>query len=97
MGLVESWELGDEGLLTVRMGVTSPCCTLAGNIATAAREVLVALPDVDDVEVVFVADRFWTPELMAPAARARLRARAAASGIQPRQHRNAAAATSEAV
>lgn len=86
MGLIESWSMGDNGSLRVRMGVTSPCCTLAGNIANAASEALRALPGVNDVDITFDAERFWTPDMMSSEARGRLDRRARSSGVQPRQY-----------
>jgi len=86
MGLIESWTMAEDGRLQVQMGVTSPCCTLAGNIANSVRETLSELPDVKGVDITFDADRFWTPEMMSPGARDRLQRRAQGSGVRPRQY-----------
>lgn len=86
MGLIESWYLDDGGCLTVQMGVTSPCCTLAGNIANAATEVLQKLPGVQSVDITFDGGRFWSPEMMSPEARGKLKTRAVESGVRPRQY-----------
>ena len=64
MGLVLGWRVDEAANVTVRMCVTSPCCTLAPNIAAGAERELRRIDGLGEVTVEMDAATFWTPERM---------------------------------
>lgn len=94
MGLVLGWRVDEAAHLTVRMCVTSPCCTLAPNIAAGAERELRRIEGVGDVTIELDAATFWTPERMTDRGREVLRLRRERSQallpVRPRQWRESA-------
>jgi metal-sulfur cluster biosynthetic enzyme len=87
MGLVLGWDLSEDGELTVRMCVTSACCTMAPHFTEAARRELERLPEVRAAEVVLDAAFFWTPDRMTARGKEKLaeRRRATIAEVKPMQ------------
>ncbi len=92
MGLVLGWDLNEDGHLSVRMCVTSACCTMAPHFTEAARRELERLPEVRSVEVVVDAAFFWTPDRMTTRGKEKLaaRRRTAISQVRPMQWKEVA-------
>lgn len=65
LGLVYGARLGQEGLLTIDMTLTSPYCPLGSMIQTQAHAVCAPLPGVRDVRVDLVWSPPWDPQTMA--------------------------------
>jgi metal-sulfur cluster biosynthetic enzyme len=72
MGLVKDLRL-EAGIARVELMVTSPLCTQIGLIAGQIKDVLAGVDGVDAVEVTVDARAEWWPDMMAAAARQRLR------------------------
>jgi metal-sulfur cluster biosynthetic enzyme len=89
MGLVLGWRVDEAGNVTVRMCVTSPCCTLAPNIAAGAERELRRIDGLAEVTVEMDAATFWTPDRMTDRGRETLRLRRERSQallpVRPRQ------------
>jgi metal-sulfur cluster biosynthetic enzyme len=94
LGLVLGWALDDRANLTVRLCVTSPCCTLAPNIARGVEHALRELPGIATIGVDLDGSVVWTPARMTRRGQATLRRRRqrsrAAVPLRPRQWREAA-------
>ncbi len=92
MGLVLGWSV-EGSHLDVRLCVTSPCCTMAPNIARAAESALLQVPGVETVEVAIDPAVRWTPARMSEEGRSRLAHRREESihlgDIKPQQWRAA--------
>lgn len=82
-GLVDMGPVGDIDIrptspgrcvVAVQVGVTEPGCFMIGPFAVEARERLLRLPDVDEVEVGYQTLTKWTEADMAPEYRLRLAA-----------------------
>jgi metal-sulfur cluster biosynthetic enzyme len=73
MGLVKRVEVA-AGVATVELRVTSPMCTQIGLIRERIDEVIGGLRGIEQVVIEVDARAEWWPEMMAPDARARLRA-----------------------
>jgi metal-sulfur cluster biosynthetic enzyme len=94
MGLLRGWELGDDGVLDVRICVTTHACTMLGHIVRGIEEAAGEVDGVSEVRVTVERDVLWGEELMTPEGRALLagnreRARAL-TGVRPRQWKDAA-------
>jgi metal-sulfur cluster biosynthetic enzyme len=61
-----------EGLVNVKMTLTSPGCHLGGQIASAVQERVLALTEVEETNVELVWDPPWHPGLISPEGRKRL-------------------------
>lgn len=75
MGLIRAVEVSDAPggqRIGVTVGVTEPGCFMIGPFATEARARLLALPDVEEVELELDNGFDWTEAMMAPDYRARL-------------------------
>jgi metal-sulfur cluster biosynthetic enzyme len=71
MGLVQGVE-HDGRRVRVTLQLTDPLCLYFFEIGQRIREVLAALPGIEEVEVATTPDALWTPDRLAPAAAARL-------------------------
>lgn len=60
----------DDGVVDVKMTLTSPGCPAGGQILGESEQVIRALEGVDDVNVELVWEPFWTPERIDPKVRA---------------------------
>lgn len=87
MGLLRSCSY-DDGVLTVRLGVTGPGCTFFGAFGEAARLAVAALPGVREARVVIDTTTVWDESRMTAAGSAVLAARRLRtlelSGVRPR-------------
>jgi metal-sulfur cluster biosynthetic enzyme len=73
MGLIKRIEI-DGGTVLVELRLTSPICWQSMNIREAIRDAVGALPGVDTIDIPVDHGADWMPDMMAPTARARLRA-----------------------
>ena len=71
LGLVYDVEI-EDGLVRVRMTLTSPGCPAGPMITNDAYRVLRALEGVKDVNIEIVWEPYWTPERIDPKVRALL-------------------------
>ena len=71
LGLVYDVEI-DDGVVQVRMTLTSPGCPAGPMITNDAYRVLRALDGVKDVNIEIVWEPYWTPERIDPKVRALL-------------------------
>ena len=60
-----------EGCVRVTMTLTTPGCPIHDAMLQWVRQAVIAIPGVEDVEVVVTFDPPWTPDRMTPAAAAR--------------------------
>ncbi|MBW2398374.1 MAG: metal-sulfur cluster assembly factor [Deltaproteobacteria bacterium] len=67
-----------ERRVRVRLGMTSPACPVGPLMRRSARDALLRLPGVEEVEVLPASDFRWSPERMSSAAREQLANRGAA-------------------
>ena len=72
MGLVRSIDVAD-GHADVELLLTSGWCPFAARILDNVREEVEALDGIDSARVEITWEEAWTPERMAPSARAKLR------------------------
>jgi metal-sulfur cluster biosynthetic enzyme len=72
MGLVKRIEI-DRGHVLVELRLTSPICWQSMNIRDAIREAVGRIDGVDTIQVPVDHGADWMPDMMSPAARARLR------------------------
>lgn len=90
MGLIRSCVVAeDSGEVQIELMATSPFCVLIGSMMQAIENEVTAVPGVTSVGVTLDAESLWTPDLMGPAARARLDERRRESlervPVRPRQ------------
>ncbi|MCC6644838.1 MAG: metal-sulfur cluster assembly factor [Polyangiaceae bacterium] len=71
LGLVYEIYVGD-GVVCVRLTMTTPACPLSGEIVRDAEERLRAIPGVRSARVELVWEPPWSPERMTPHAKALL-------------------------
>ena len=76
MGLVKSVDIDEEGRrAVVDLRLTSPTCVMVGYFVTEIQRLVTeAIPEIDDVKVLFDRGFDWTPDMMSEEVR---RARAA--------------------
>jgi probable FeS assembly SUF system protein SufT len=55
--------------ISVKMTLTAPGCGMGPVIANDAKQRILALPSVDDADVVIVWDPIWTPQMISPEGR----------------------------
>jgi metal-sulfur cluster biosynthetic enzyme len=67
LGLVYGIDV-TEGRVRVTMTLTTPGCPIHDALLQWVRQAVIALPGVEDVEVILTFDPPWTPERMTPAA-----------------------------
>jgi metal-sulfur cluster biosynthetic enzyme len=77
MGLVEAVEIGDDGIVNVRIRLTSPTCIMVGLFKAEIEDRVGTLPGVRRVDVVFDGGLDWRPGMMNADARRRRAARLA--------------------
>lgn len=64
LGLIYKVDIIEKGKVKVQMTLTVPTCPLAGMITQQAKEEVLKLDGVDDVEIDLVFDPPWTPDRM---------------------------------
>lgn len=72
LGLIYQVRVSSDGLVTIRMTLTSPNCPAAASLPEEVYTKTRAIPGVTDVKVELVFDPPWTPKLMSEAARLEL-------------------------
>jgi FeS assembly SUF system protein len=72
LGLVYDIDLAADGVVNVRMTLTSPACPVAGSLPPEVEERVKSLHGVTDARVEIVWDPPWTPDRMSDAARLQL-------------------------
>lgn len=72
LGLIYDVEVHKDGMVHIRMTLTSPACPAAGQIPVEVEEKVRAINGVTDVLVEIVWDPPWTPERMSEAAKLEL-------------------------
>ncbi len=72
LGLLYNIECTEEGIVNIRMTLTTPGCPLHDSITGGVKTVLGSVPGVTGVEVEVVWSPPWTPERMTDAARKQL-------------------------
>ena len=65
LGLVYDADISDEGLITVKMTLTTPACPYAETLLTEAHKAVYTLDDVTGVEILLVWEPPWDPKEMA--------------------------------
>jgi FeS assembly SUF system protein len=72
LGLIYGIEINPEGVVHIRMTLTSPACPAAGSLPPEVRFKAQTIPGVKDAKVEVVWDPPWTKERMSEAARLQL-------------------------
>lgn len=70
IGLVYDVAVNDEGVVHVKMTLTSPGCPAGAEIMQDARSVIEDLEGVTAAEIELVWEPYWTPEKMDPRVKA---------------------------
>ena len=65
LGLVYGLDVDEEGLVTVKMTLTSPACPVGPTLQGQIYHTLSQMDGVEDVEVNLVWDPPWDPKIMA--------------------------------
>lgn len=69
LGLIYRLEVKDEDRVEVDMTLTAPGCPVAPQVMSEAKEKLLSVPGVDKVDIKFVWDPLWNPEMMSDTAK----------------------------
>jgi FeS assembly SUF system protein len=72
LGLVYDIDVREDGVVHIRMTLTSPMCPAAGQIPVEVEQKVRSIEGVRDVIVEIVWDPPWTPERMSESARLEL-------------------------
>lgn len=75
MGLVAGVAVSADGEVEIALRLSSPVCEMVGYMRAEATARAAAVPGVTSVAVRYDSGLDWTPDLIAPAAQARRRAR----------------------
>jgi metal-sulfur cluster biosynthetic enzyme len=81
MGLVEHLGIEEDGRVSVRLRLTSPCCGMIGYFIEGVTERVSAVPDVRSVDVTVDAGLDWEPSMMSDRAREQRRENLRGLGI----------------
>lgn len=73
MGMVQD-VVDDAGVICIVLKLTSPICWQAANIIAKVEERVADIPGVKSVTCVLDPNAEWTPDMLSPTARAKLRA-----------------------
>jgi metal-sulfur cluster biosynthetic enzyme len=92
MGLVEAVEIDGDGIVSVKIRLTSPTCVMVGLFAAEIQDRVSTLPGVRRVDVAFDRGLDWRPEMMSADARRRRAERLAQRHRQYARERAAAGA-----
>ena len=69
LGLIYDLEIDDEGVVHVKMTLTSPACPVAESLPMTVQERLYTIDGVKDVDLVVVFDPPWSKDRMSEEAR----------------------------
>ena len=72
LGLIYDIDIQAEGVVQVKMTLTSPGCPVAGSLPGEVRDKVAGVPGVTSVDVELVWDPSWNPSMMSEAARLEL-------------------------
>jgi FeS assembly SUF system protein len=72
MGLIYDIDIQAEGVVQVKMTLTSPGCPVAGSLPGEVKDKVAGVPGVTSVDVELVWDPSWNPSMMSEAARLEL-------------------------
>ena len=72
LGLIYDLELQAEGLVQIKMTLTSPGCPVAGTLPGEVKAKVESVPGVSSADVELVWDPTWNPSMMTEAARLQL-------------------------
>ncbi len=72
LGLIYDLELQPEGLVQIKMTLTSPGCPVAGTLPGEVKAKVESVPGVSSADVELVWDPTWNPSMMTEAARLQL-------------------------
>ena len=64
LGLIYNFTIGDVGNVNAEMSLTAPGCPVAGDLPGWVADAVAKVEGIGEVEVKFVWDPPWTPELM---------------------------------
>jgi FeS assembly SUF system protein len=69
LGLIYDIEIEDNGLVKVKMTLTTPMCPVADSLPMEVQEKIIMVDEVTDVDLQVVFDPQWTKEMMSEEAR----------------------------
>ena len=72
LGLIYNVDVMPDGMVNIRMTLTSPACPVAGTLPPEVEDKVRGVEGVTDCNVEIVWDPTWTPELMSEAAKLEL-------------------------
>ena len=72
LGLIYEVGIGDEAKVNIKMTLTSPACTVAGNLPTEVEMKVMAVEGVKDAKVDIVWSPPWDKDMMSDAAKVKL-------------------------
>lgn len=72
LGLIYGVDVDDDGIVTVRMTLTTPHCPAAQSLPAEVREKVSTISGVTDVKTLIVWDPPWNPSMMSEAAKLEL-------------------------
>jgi FeS assembly SUF system protein len=72
LGLIYDVDIQAEGVVQVKMTLTSPGCPVAGSLPGEVKDKVAGVPGVTSVDVELVWDPSWNPSMMSEAARLEL-------------------------
>jgi FeS assembly SUF system protein len=72
LGLIYDVDIQDEGVVKVKMTLTSPGCPVAGSLPGEVQAKVAGVPGVTAADVELVWDPEWNPSMMSEAARLEL-------------------------
>lgn len=72
LGLIYDIDIQPEGVVNIKMTLTSPACPAAGSLPPEVENKVSALDDVSSAKVDVVWEPVWTPEKMTEAAKLQL-------------------------
>jgi metal-sulfur cluster biosynthetic enzyme len=73
MGLIQSIDVDDDGVVTVAMRLTAPACLMVGFFKDEATALIGKLDGVSEVRLTYDAGLDWSPDMIRPAAQERRR------------------------
>ena len=69
LGLIYRLEVKDSNRVEMDMTLTAPSCPVAPQVMSEAKEKLMSVPGVEQVDIKFVWDPLWNPDMMTDAAK----------------------------
>lgn len=69
LGLIYNVDVQSDGMVKVRMTLTTPMCPVADSLPMEVQEKIILVPEVTDVDLQVVFDPPWNKEMMSEEAR----------------------------